>query len=172
VPAQFPADPDALTGLVHEAFPKARSVSIRRASGGRVVVVYRAMVDDVKYYLRLAEEPGEDLTTDALVLERLRALGVRVPGVVAASPSTPAFPRSWMIMNEVPGCSIAQDGTVDEARQAAMAAGRDVAVINSVPVTGVRLASARRIRAADRRTAHLPRVRRIVLAQPLARPAE
>jgi aminoglycoside phosphotransferase (APT) family kinase protein len=136
VPAQFPADPDVLTGLVHQAFPKASSVSIRRASGGRVVVVYRAMVDDVKYYLRLAEEPGEDLTTDALVLERLRALGVRVPGVVAASPSTAAFPRSWMIMTEVPGCSIAQDGTDDEARQAAMAAGRDVAVINSVPVAG------------------------------------
>jgi hypothetical protein len=51
-----------------------------------VVVVFRAVVDGVRYYLRLAEEPGEDLTTDALVLERLRARDVRVPGVVAASP--------------------------------------------------------------------------------------
>jgi hypothetical protein len=133
---KLPADLDLLTGLVREAFPRASSVSIGTASGGRVVVVYRATVDGVRYYLRLAEEPGEDLTTDALVLERLRALDVRVPGVVAASPSTAAFPRSWMIMTEVPGPSIAYGGTDDEARQAAFAAGRDVAVINSVPVAG------------------------------------
>jgi aminoglycoside phosphotransferase (APT) family kinase protein len=98
--------------------------------------VYRATVDGVRYYLRLAEEPGQDLTTDALVLERLRTLGVRVPGVVAASPSTAAFPRSWLIMTEVSGRSIAEGGTDDEARRAALAAGRDVAVINSVPVSG------------------------------------
>jgi hypothetical protein len=96
------------------------------------VVVYRATVDGVRRYLRLAEEAGQDLTTDALVLELLRALGVQVPGVVAASPPTAAFPRSWMIMAEVPGHSIGLGGTDDEARQAAMAAGRDVAVINYV----------------------------------------
>jgi aminoglycoside phosphotransferase (APT) family kinase protein len=101
-----------------------------------VVVVYRAIVDGVRYYLRLAEEPGQDLMTDALVLDRLRARGVRVPEVVAASPSTAAFPRSWMIMTEVPGRSIALCGTYEEARRAAIAAGRDVALINSVPVAG------------------------------------
>jgi aminoglycoside phosphotransferase (APT) family kinase protein len=84
--------------------------------------VYRATVDGVRYYLRLAEEPGQDLTTDALVLDRLRALDVRVPGVVAASAATAASPRSWMIMTEVPGHSIAQGGTDDEARQAVQAA--------------------------------------------------
>jgi hypothetical protein len=62
-------------------------------------VVYRAVVDGVQYYLRLAEEPGQDLTTDALVLERLRARGVRVPGMVAASPPTAAFPRSWQAVS-------------------------------------------------------------------------
>jgi aminoglycoside phosphotransferase (APT) family kinase protein len=136
VPEQLLADPDALADLVREAFPRAGSISVAPASGGRLVVVYRAVVDDVRYYLRLAEEPGQDLTTDALVLERLRARGVRVPGAVAASPPTAAFPRSWMIMAEVPGRSIARGGTDEEAEQAATAAGRDVAVINSVPVTG------------------------------------
>jgi aminoglycoside phosphotransferase (APT) family kinase protein len=136
VPVRFPAGLDTLAGVVRGALPGARSVCVERASGGRVVVVYRARVDGVRYYLRLAEEPGQDLTTDALVLERLRALGVRVPAVVAASPSTAAFPCSWMIMTEIPGRSIARDGTDDEAGQAAIAAGRDVAVINSVPVSG------------------------------------
>jgi aminoglycoside phosphotransferase (APT) family kinase protein len=136
VPEQLLADPDVLAGLVREAFPRADSISVARASDGRLVVVYRAVVDGVRYYLRLAEEPGQDLTTDALVLERLRARDVRVPGVVAASPSTAAFPRSWMIMTEVPGRSIARCGTDEEARQAATAAGRDIAVINSMPVAG------------------------------------
>jgi aminoglycoside phosphotransferase (APT) family kinase protein len=136
VPEQFLADMDGLAGLMHEALPRARSVSIGRASGGRVVVVYRATVDGAQYYLRLAEEPGQDLTTDALILERLRALGMRVPGVVAVSAATATFPRSWMIMSEVPGRSIAQGGTDEEARQAALGAGRDVAVLNSVPVSG------------------------------------
>jgi len=136
MPEQFLVDPDVLAGLVHEALPTARSVSIRRASSGRVAVVYGARVDGVRYYLRLAEQPGQDVTTDALILERLRALGVRVPGVVAASAATAGFSRSWMIMTEIPGRSIAHGGTDDEARQAAMDAGRDAAVINSVPVSG------------------------------------
>jgi aminoglycoside phosphotransferase (APT) family kinase protein len=136
VPELPPADPRVLADLVRGAFPGARSVSVTPASGGRLVVVYRAVVDGVSYYLRLAEEPGQDMTTDALVLERLRARGVRVPEVVAASPPAAACARSWMIMTEVPGRSIAQGGTDEEARQAAAAAGRDAAVINSVPVAG------------------------------------
>jgi hypothetical protein len=136
VPEQFLADMDVLAGLVHKALPRASSVSIGRASGGRVVVVYRVAVDGAQYYLRLAEEPGQDLTTDALILERLRALGMRVPGVVAVSAATDAFPRSWMIMTEVPGRSIAQGGTDVEARQAALGAGRDATVLNSVLVSG------------------------------------
>jgi aminoglycoside phosphotransferase (APT) family kinase protein len=137
VPEQFLADLGVLAGLVRETVPRARAVSIRHVPGSsRVVVVYRATVDGVRYYLRLAEEPGQDLTTDAHVLERLQALNVRVPEVVAASAATAAFPRSWMIMTEVPGRSIAQGGTDDEAQQAAIAAGRDVAVINSVSVSG------------------------------------
>ncbi len=96
MPEEFLADLEALSGLAHEALPRAKSVSIEAASGGHVVVVYRAMVDGVRYYVRLAEEPGQDLTTDAFILERLRALGVRAPGVVAVSAATLAFPRSWI----------------------------------------------------------------------------
>jgi aminoglycoside phosphotransferase (APT) family kinase protein len=136
VAERFPADPGTLAGLLREALPGVGPVSVELASDGRAPVVYRATAGGVRYYLRLAEEPGQDLTTDALILERLRALDVRVPGVVAASAATAAFPRSWMIMTEVPGRSIARGGTDDEARQAATAAGRDTAVINSVAVSG------------------------------------
>ncbi|MGH3164508.1 MAG: phosphotransferase family protein [Trebonia sp.] len=141
MPDQFPADPDALADVVRGVFPRSSSVEVSPAADRRVVVVYRVVVDGVRYYLRLAEEPGQNLTTDALVLERLRALGVRVPEAVAAEPATTAFPRSWLLMTEVPGRSLAEGGTDDEATddeatQAAIAAGRDVATINSVPVAG------------------------------------
>jgi aminoglycoside phosphotransferase (APT) family kinase protein len=161
VAEQFRADLDALAGVVRAAFPGAGSVSIGRAPGGRVVVVYRATVDGVRYYLRLAEEPGEDLTTDALVLERLRALHVHVPAVVTASPSTAAFPRSWMITTEVPGHSIARGGTDDQARQAAIDAGRDVAMINAVPVSGFGWL---RRDGSEQLTAELPSYRRFAVS--------
>jgi aminoglycoside phosphotransferase (APT) family kinase protein len=135
-PDDFRAEPEVLAGLVREALPSVRSVSIERASAGRLAVVYQATADDARYYLRLAEEPGQDLATDTLVLEHLRGLGVRVPEVVATSAATAAFARSWMIMTEVPGHSIAVGGTDHEARAAARAAGRDAAVINSIAVSG------------------------------------
>jgi hypothetical protein len=43
------------------------------------VVVYRTRIDNTTFYLRLAESPDEDLTTDATILGRLRDLGVSVP---------------------------------------------------------------------------------------------
>jgi aminoglycoside phosphotransferase (APT) family kinase protein len=159
---QFRADPDVLTGLVRESFPRARSVSVQQAPGsGAVMVVHRAVVDGVRYYLRLAEEADQDLTTDALVLDRLRARDVRVPEAVAVSPATAAFPRSWMIMTEIPGHSIARHGTDEQARRAATAAGRDTAVINSVPVAGFGWL---RRDGAEQLTAELPGYRQFVVS--------
>ena len=74
------------------------------------------------FYLRLAEEPGEDLTTDAGILGRLRSLGVLVPVVVAAEASPAELARSYMIVTEIPGQSLARGGIDDEARRAARAA--------------------------------------------------
>jgi Ser/Thr protein kinase RdoA (MazF antagonist) len=99
-------------------------------------VVYRAQVDDAVFYLRLAEEPGEDLTTDAAILDRLRALGASVPLVVAAEAAPAELARSYLIVTEIPGQPLAEGGTDDEARSAARAAGRDTAIINSLPVAG------------------------------------
>jgi Ser/Thr protein kinase RdoA (MazF antagonist) len=99
-------------------------------------VVYRAQVDDAVFYLRLAEEPGEDLTTDAAILDRLRALGASVPLVVAAEAAPAELARSYLIVTEIPGRPLAEGSTDDEARSAARAAGRDTAIINSLEVAG------------------------------------
>jgi aminoglycoside phosphotransferase (APT) family kinase protein len=129
------ADNCDLVRLVRRAFPGASSVSVEAASE-RLVVVYRARVDDLVVYLRVAEQPGQDLTTDAQILDRLGGLGAAVPAVVAAEATPDELPLSYMIVTEVPGISLAHGGTDDEARHAARLAGRDTAIINSVPVEG------------------------------------
>jgi aminoglycoside phosphotransferase (APT) family kinase protein len=88
------------------------------------------------FYLRLAEEPGQDLTTDAEILHRLRALGASVPAVVAVEAAPAELARSYLIVTEIAGSPLAHGGTDDEARRAARAAGRDTAIINSLPVAG------------------------------------
>ena len=124
-----------LVRLIRRVFPQASSVSVEPASE-RLVVVYRAHVDAVVFYLRVAEEPGEDLTTDAQILERLGALGARVPAVVAAEAAPGELPLSYVILTEIPGSSLARAGTADEARRAARRAGSDTAIINSLAVAG------------------------------------
>jgi aminoglycoside phosphotransferase (APT) family kinase protein len=136
VPQQFPVDNPVLVRLVRRVFPEARSVSVEAATESGLVVVYRARVDNTTFYLRLAEAPGDDLTTDAEILGRLRNLGVSVPAVVAVEAAPAELARSYMLVTEVPGRSLAHGGTDNEAKRAARAAGRDTAVVNSLSVDG------------------------------------
>jgi Phosphotransferase enzyme family len=124
-----------LVRLVRRVFPRANAVSIEPASE-RLVVVYRACVDDAVFYLRVTEQPGQDLTTDAQILDRLGALGASVPAVVAAEATPRELPMSYLIVTEIPGDSLAKGGTDDEARRAARRAGGDTAIINSLEVSG------------------------------------
>ena len=137
MPAPGAVDNHVLTRLLRRVFPQASSVSVEPAHRDRrLVVVYRARVDNAVFYLRLAEEPGQDLSTDAGILDRLRTLGASVPEVVAAEAAPAELARSYLIVTEVPGRPLAEGGTDDEARSAARAAGRDTAIINSLEVTG------------------------------------
>jgi len=124
-----------LVRLIRRIFPRARSVSVEAASE-RLVVVYRARVDDAVFYLRLAEEPGQDMTTDALIVQRLATLGVTVPAVIAAERAPVELPLSYMLTTAIPGSSLAHAGTDNQARRAARSAGRETAIINSVKVAG------------------------------------
>jgi aminoglycoside phosphotransferase (APT) family kinase protein len=129
------ADLAAVTAVARRVFP-ARSVWVEPASPGRLLVVYRIRADDATYYLRVAEEAGEDLGTDAAVLERLAGMGVRVPAVVHVDPAPPELDRSVLVIAALPGRSLAESGSGEQARRAARAAGHDAALIASVPVEG------------------------------------
>jgi aminoglycoside phosphotransferase (APT) family kinase protein len=103
VPQQRVADIALLGPVARRVFPGARSVSVEPASPGRLLVVYRVRADGVTYYLRVAEEAGEDLTTDAQVLARLAGLGVRVPAVVHVETQPGDLDRSFLIVAAWPG---------------------------------------------------------------------
>lgn len=136
MPQQHVVDIASLGTVARRVFPGARSVSVEPASPGRLLVVYRLRADGVIYYLRVAEETGQDLTTDAQVLARLAGLGVRVPVVVHAEARPGDLDRSFLIVSAVAGRSLAGHGTDEQARRVVLAAGRDAALINAIEVEG------------------------------------
>jgi hypothetical protein len=97
--------------------------------------VYRLVRGPETFHLRVAEEPGENLETDAELHRLLFTEGVRLPRVVFVEPFDAAIGRSVMIMTEVPGASLsaaASRPAVDRA--VAEAVGEDLAVINRATV--------------------------------------
>ena len=109
---------------------------VERAATGVSTPVYRIQRGEVTCYLRLAEGPEASLAPEALAHTLLRARGVLVPEVVDVDPCHAQLGRSVMVTAEIPGRSLAaQHHGIDVAAVLA-AAGRDLAVINGVDVTG------------------------------------
>jgi Ser/Thr protein kinase RdoA (MazF antagonist) len=73
---------------------------------------------------------------DAALLEHLRALGLRVPPVIDVEPFDQALGRSVLITGEIAGEPLAGCRDRRAARRIAHAAGRDLAVLNSLGVHG------------------------------------
>jgi Ser/Thr protein kinase RdoA (MazF antagonist) len=110
--------------------------SFARTPDGVSTQVYRVFTGTGTFYLRVAEEPGDDLRTEAELHERLRALGVRVAEVVHVEPFVAGIDRSVLITAEVPGASLAEVDDPAVAAAVAEDAGRDLALLGSLPVDG------------------------------------
>jgi aminoglycoside phosphotransferase (APT) family kinase protein len=137
----MPRQPDvpagALAALVTRAFGPSVAVRWERTRDGVSTRVYRLSRGAETFYLRVAEEAGENLATDAELHGRLRGLGVRVPEVVFVEPFDAAIGRSVAITTEVPGTSLAEAACLPAvARGVAEQAGEDLAVVNRVAVDG------------------------------------
>lgn len=79
---------------------------VSRTLEGVSSVVYRLDCDDRVAHLRLGETDEENLTTDALLLERSGQLGVSVPEVIDVDPFHERLGRSVLIMTEVAGLDL------------------------------------------------------------------
>ncbi len=129
-------EPQAVRRLLARVLPGTGGPIVARAEGGVSTPVYRARRGGHTLYVRLAERPEASLAPDVLVHRLLRARGVRVPEVVHFEPFDEALGRSVMVTTEIPGEPIGQADAAVDLRSIVIEAGRDLAVVNSLPVAG------------------------------------
>lgn len=111
-------------------------MTFARTPDGVSTQVYRVHRGEQVFYLRLAEEEDETLAVDAELYRRLRRLGALVPEVIYLEPFDQAIRRSGLITAEIPGASLEELASTDTADSVARDAGRDLALINQLPVEG------------------------------------
>lgn len=126
----------AAGALLRRVFGTSAPVTYQRTPAGVSTQVYRLRRGSETFYLRIAEEPDDNLETDAELHQRLRDLGVKVASVVHAEPFNVEIGRSVMITTEVPGMSLAEISAPRVAPRVVEQAGADLAVLNQVQVDG------------------------------------
>src|SRR5688500_9049319 len=97
----------AVEALLRRVFGSSVPVIYERTEEGISTQVYRLFRGTEVFYLRIAEEAGDNLEADAALHAHLRGLGVRVAGVVDVEAFNPGIGRSTMITTEVPGRPVA-----------------------------------------------------------------
>jgi aminoglycoside phosphotransferase (APT) family kinase protein len=88
------------------------------------------------FYLRIAEDRAASLGPEVRVHELLRARGVRAPAVIHFESFNERLARSVMVIDEIPGGPVGDCPAGEAPGEVLRAAGRDLAVINSMPVRG------------------------------------
>ena len=108
----------------------------RRTPEGFSTQVYRVDRGDDTFYLRIAEESHEDLGVDAELFGRLRQRGVTVPEPILVDRLPPPVDRSVLIMTAIAGEALAVTADEVTARAVTREAGRDLARLNTIDVSG------------------------------------
>jgi aminoglycoside phosphotransferase (APT) family kinase protein len=123
--------------LAQKLFPES-PVRITRVPEGVSTYVYQIFTEHGSFYLRILPEAGASFAPEDAVHNQLRRLGVKVPAVVYFEPYHDLLQRSIMVTTEIKGISVSQSNQLSpEARErVVIAAGRDLALINNLRVTG------------------------------------
>lgn len=129
-------DPAAVRALVERLVGPARSWVIERVAEGVSTCVYRLDHGAVTLYLRILPEPEASFGPEALALRLLRERGVRVPEVVAFEPYDERLGRSAMVTTAIAGESVEQSPVDGATRWVLTEAGRQLALLNGLPVAG------------------------------------
>ena len=106
---------------------------VRIAEGGSTYVFRVERAGDI-FFLRVLPEEGASFAPEVLVHRLLHERGVRVPEVVYWEHSNPALDRSVMVTTEIKGHPLGHGTDAEALRDVLVAAGRDLALSNALPV--------------------------------------
>ena len=121
---------------VWAALATLRPQHVERVISGGSTWVYRVSTREGLRYLRVLPEAGASFAPEALAHVRLSVAGVRLPQMLGWEAHSPLLGRSTMLTAELPGRALAEhSGPLDRAALLAEA-GRDLARVNGLSVTG------------------------------------
>ncbi len=129
-------DPALIQALVDRVFPGGEDTFAERVAEGVSTHVYRLRRGAETFYLRVLPEAGDSFAPEVRAHALLRARGVAVPEVVYFEHCNPALQRSVMVTTAIPGGPGGRRAVGRDTREILAAAGRDLAVINSLAVEG------------------------------------
>jgi aminoglycoside phosphotransferase (APT) family kinase protein len=109
---------------------------VERTADGVSTPVFRIHREGVTLYVRLAESPEANLAPEVLVHGLLRDRGVRVPEVVYFESFNAALGRSVMVTTEIVGGPVGSSHRDIDVGAVLREAGRDLALIHTIPVEG------------------------------------
>lgn len=122
--------------LARGIFAPGGALTVARVPEGVSTYVYRVVRGAEVFYLRVLPEVGKTFAPEVSAHTILRGHGARVPEVVHYESSTPPFGLSVMVTTAIAGRALAQGGIGATTPAIVAAAGRDLALVNSVPVAG------------------------------------
>jgi aminoglycoside phosphotransferase (APT) family kinase protein len=127
---------EAVAALARAIFPPTQSLAVARMAEGVATYVYRIGRGDERFYLRVLPEVGYGFAPELRVHALLRERGVSVPEVLYFEHRNETFGMSVLVTTELAGSSVARAGLGARTPEVLAAAGRDLAIINSLPVAG------------------------------------
>ncbi len=119
---------------VKRLLPHLSLSTIERVEEGVSTYVYRIHSTNEVFYLRLLPEIGTSFAPEVYVHHMLRAKGVKVPEVVYYEHYNETLRHSLMLTTEIQGSHLGHCTSIEIQKDILREAGRDLALINSIPV--------------------------------------
>lgn len=120
--------------IVARHFPRTHRTYTERVKEGVSTYVYRIHYANEIFYLRILPEIDASFAPEVTAHQLLRAKQVKVPDVLYFEHLNEEFGRSIMLTSEIKGKPLGQCSVERDQRAILLEAGRDLAIINSLPV--------------------------------------
>jgi aminoglycoside phosphotransferase (APT) family kinase protein len=128
--------------IAQQLFPHARTLNVSRVLDGGSTWVYR--IDqfdqfdqsDNTFYLRVLPEADASFAPEVFVHNALRMRGVHVPEVIHFEHYHEEFQRSLVVTTAIAGVPVARAASPEVMAPVLREAGRELALLNQLPVNG------------------------------------